>query len=1127
MQIQPENIRRDFQAFDWKTLFLEELLWSKPRPVQPPVVNGAEVREVAHLGQIPVYEITTGDAIPETKTRRDIHVQISKTTADCLLIFVDKARTQTVWLWAKREKSRFAYRESVYVRGQNGDLFLSKLAALFVDIESTADGAPISALQAGKILQNALDVSKITKKFYLEFKEVQLEIAPLIEGLPDAKSRARYTLVLLHRLMFIYFLQKRSFIDDDIFYLENKLDRYGDGENGFFESLLKPLFFEGFARPDRPAQLLALIGDVPYLNGGLFLEHPLESEYSPRVPDEVFDKMLGVFSQYDWYASDDRDTSRGLLSPELLGFIFEKFINDQKSAGAYYTPEALTSYLCERTIEDLILDEVKIFAGTHSRRADSVFDLIGHADKVLCAAIWERLSTLKVLDPAVGSGAFLVAAFYTLDAIYSQLWSRAGALNLNDLQREMLGDSAPHANHFYAMRRRIITQNLYGVDLMEGAPEIARLRLFLALVSSVDKKSELEPLPNIDFNILEGNSLVGMIGCDEADFVGGGLWVKKEFDELAAKKTNLIRIYKNADESIRAQLGQLQHDANEIREKLKVICDEATVGHWNALGIKREGAAKIKGAGKIKIGIRESDIAALRPFHWGAEFPDVMNNGGFDAIITNPPWEIWKPNAKEFFQTYSNLVTKKKMTIKEFEDKQKELLQDGEIGVAWNDYLGQFPHVSEYFRKSPSYANQISLVNGKKAGTDINLYKLFVERCFHLLKEKGRCGIVIPSGIYTDLGAKQLREMLFQSTLITGLFCFENRKEIFEGVHRSFKFVALTWRKGQSTLKFPAAFMRHDVNELAAFPARDSLEIGVELVRRLSPDSLSVMEFKSEKDVEIAEKMLKFPLLGEKMEGVWNLKLANEFHMTNDSHLFKTSDGPRRLPLYEGKMIWQFDHEYLKPKCWVDEKEGRKALLGRRTDSKQKLDYQTTRLGFRDIASSTNERTLVSSIIPPAFHGNKIPTVRVFDEENTLISGPAQLYLCAVWNSFVLDFNIRQKVSATLNFHYIYGLPAPRLTTGAKYFEAIVTRAAKLICTTPEFDDLAQAAGIGSHQNGVTDAGERGVLRAELDAMVAHLYGLDEGEFAHILATFPLVAEPTKLAARNKFRDLERGVFVP
>ena len=120
----------------------------------------------------------------------------------------------------------------------------------------------------------------------------------------------------------------------------------------------------------------------------------------------------------------------------------------------------------------------------------------------------------------------------------------------------------------------------------------------------------------------------------------------------------------------------------------------------------------------------------------------------------------------------------------------------------------------------------------------------------------GLAGIVIPSGIYTDLGTKQLREMLFSETCVTGLFGFENRKMIFENVHRRFKFVVLTFQRGMGTQQFPAAFMRHEVEELQVFPQRGAVKISVELVRKLSPDSLSIPEFKSETDLEIARKLL-------------------------------------------------------------------------------------------------------------------------------------------------------------------------------------------------------------------------------------------------------------------------------
>lgn len=380
---------------------------------------------------------------------------------------------------------------------------------------------------------------------------------------------------------------------------------------------------------------------------------------------------------------------------------------------------------------------------------------------------------------------------------------------------------------------------------------------------------------------------------------------------------------------------------------------------------------------------------------------------------------------------------------------------------------------------------------------------------------------MIPSGIYTDLGTKQLREMLFHQTRVTGLFGFENRKEIFEGVHRSFKFVVLTYEKSGRTAEFPAAFMRHDVEELERFPENGGLPISVNLVRRLSPDSLSVMEFKTERDVVIAEKMLRFPLLGERIEGKWNLRLTAEFHMTNDSHLFRTEPGPGRLPLYEGKMIHQFTHQFATPRYWVDEAEGRKALHGRKVDKGQVLGYQSHRLGVRAIARNTDNRTLIVGPIPPGvFCGNSVLVSSAKDDDIGLSSSTETLAIQAILNACTTDFYLRQMVSANINMFYVYQLPVPRLGTGDRDFNAIVERAAKLICTTPEYDELAREAGLVSHEAGVIDPEERARLRAELDGMVAHLYGLDEEEFAHVLSAFPLMSQATKDAALEAYRNL-------
>ena len=473
------------------------------------------------------------------------------------------------------------------------------------------------------------------------------------------------------------------------------------------------------------------------------------------------------------------------------------------------------------------------------------------------------------------------------------------------------------------------------------------------------------------------------------------------------------------------------------------------------------------------------------------------------------------------------------MTIHDFEKEQQRLLKDPEIRAAWLEYLSHFPYQSAYYRSAPQYRNQISVVNGKKAGTDINLYKLFVEQCINLLREGGRCGIIVPGGIYTDLGTKQLRDALFTSNTVANLFGLSNEKFIFEGVHHAQKFCILSFMKGGRTETVEAAFRINPreavgANHLDTFfhDPGEHVQIKTDLIRRLSPDSLSVMEFRSDLDVVIAEKMLRFPLLGEARDDTWNVKFSAEFHMTNDSGLFHESPGKGRLPLYEGKMIWQFDHRLAEPRYWVNEKEGRRSLLGSAPDTGQVLDYQRCRFGFRDIASNTNERTAVATLIPPAFHGNKIPTARITDDEGKrLIRNDEQFYLAAIVNSFVFDFMIRMRVTTTLNFFYLYQMPVPRITAGTSPFSPIVECAARLICTTPEFNDLAKEVGIDGHKEGVTDATKRSQIRAELDGLIAHLYGLTETEFAHVLSTFPLVPDPVKVAAQNAYRDVERGLI--
>ena len=1146
MPINPTQVKNCLSRFDFQSLFLEHLGWSRPTQPKPVAFaigeDGYSRRQIAQLGGVYVFEVTASSGgIPPAKSRAAVHKEIAALHHENLLIFLNTDRNQSLWYWVKREDGKIYPRDHYFEIHQPGDLFLAKLSALVFEIGELDPTGDVSVIEVAKRLRDALDIERVTKKFYNEFQAQHLAFIDLIGGIPKERERKWYASVLLNRLMFIYFLQRKGFIDNgDVEYLQNKLAATRQrGPDLFYDKFLKLLFFEGFAKNEsaRSAEARAVLGKVKYLNGGLFLQHKIELEHPGIViPDQAFENIFALFRRYSWNLNDTPGADDNEINPDVLGYIFEKYIN-QKAFGAYYTPPEITRYLCERTIHHVILEKVRNtpFPGQKNRDYASIKDLLMDLDSDLCRVlIHDILPNLSILDPACGSGAFLVSAMKTLLDIYGPVVGTIKFSTSTNLKNWLRGVERDHPSIAYFVRKTIITDNLFGVDIMEEATEIARLRLFLALVASADDVDQLEPLPNIDFNILPGNSLIGLMRVDNEDFDRrhrqGNLF-HKSYRELLAEKNRLIGNYRHAA-TYSDDLRELRDNIRELEKSAEPTLNEILLKEFTDLGIKYEQPvwdAKKGEMGKpTRRAVKPGDIRALQPFHWGYQFDEILNGrGGFDVIVANPPWEILKPYAKEFFEQHSDIVSKKNMTIHQFEAEQSKLLQDEAVRKAWIGYLAGYPHQAAYFRAAANFRNQTSVVNGKKVGSDTNFYKLFIEQAHNLLRDGGRCGIVTPGGIYADLGAKRLREMLLLEGRVDSLFGLTNERYIFEGVEHRQKFCILVFEKGGSTESFRAAFRintREAVSrdELDEFlnSGKAHLRLRMELIRRLSPDSLSVMEFKNELDVVIAEKMLCFPLLGEKQPGTWNLHLAREFDMTGDSDLYLTAPGRGTAPLFEGKMIHQFTSSFAPPRYWVRAKEGRARVLGGEPDRGQKLESDCYRLCFRDVASNTNERTMISAILPPCFFGHTLSAARVLDADGTVAIAPnIQAFLCAVWNSFALDCMIRAKVSSHLSFFYVYQLPVPRLTPDDPAFKPIVDRAARLICFTPEFDALAPELGLASHQDGAIDPAERARLRAEIDGLVANLYGLTEEEFAYILTTFPVVKQEIKDAALAAFRE--------
>jgi len=1191
--------QKHLSQFHLTPLFVDVLGWSRPPAAERVWADdtaGATRfarRALAELGGVMVLQVVVDDGWPDESARMRVWNHVAQRHAENLLIFTDgcDSPTQSLWYWVKRSrneagKPKLVPRRHEYFRGQPVDLFASKLQAMVVELSELDAAGRLPVLEAARRLQSALDVEAVTKRFYSRYADQHASLLSQIEGIADERDRRWYASVILNRLMFVWFLQKKLFLDGgDANYLPRQLEVSRQrGRDRFFGEFLNALFFEAFAKPeaDRSADARALTGRIPYLNGGLFLHHKLELDehHAPRlgktlrIPDAAFDGVFKVFSNFSWHLDDKPGGQADEINPDVLGYIFEKYIN-QKAFGAYYTRPEITGYLAERSIHALILERVREPALPELKlpavEFESVADLLARMDaRTAMRLVEDVLPSITVLDPAVGSGAFLVAALKCLINVYYAIVGRAELGASRELKQWLAAIQRQHPSVGYYIKRRIVTDNLHGVDIMEEACEIAKLRLFLAMVSSVREVGHLEPLPNIDFNILPGNSLVGLMRVDEHAFDTKlqhqqlALF-RKDYSTLLQEKRRALDAYRHAADAVgqAVDLRSVRDGIDSAMAEANAVMNELIQDQFAERGIKFEQATWDATKGELgkpkRRAVTLADVAAQHPLHWGYVFDEIVQQrGGFDIILANPPWEVFKPQAKEFFADHSELVTKNNMTIKEFEKEQARLLKSKSVRDAWLDYESRFPHMSAWFRSAPEYQHQSAVVNGKKTGSDINLYKLFLERCFHLLRDGGHCGIVIPSGVYKDLGATGLRKMLFDRTRVDSLVSLSNEKFIFDEVHHSFGIAFLSLTKGGKTECFRAAFrinpreaISADAFESFVHDESNFVQFTREVVCATSPETLSVLEFRSDLDLFIVTKMLRFPMLGETVAGSWNLRLTNEFHMTIDSKLFKPADAQGRWPLWEGKQFHQFDANYAAPRYWLDPVESKSKLRDARLRAiarelkTRKLDLQVDpdaiqldcdsyRLAFRDIARTTDARTMIAAVLPPGrFCPHTVSLESVYEDKIdgsgyksvARLDAQQRLYLLGLFNSLVFDWVIRQTVTTHVSFFIVYGVHAPRPDAEDTKLRAIAQRAARLTCTLAEFDSLGRAIGLRDHGDAAVDPVDRARLRAEIDGLVAHLYGLTDEEFLHILSTFPLVPEPEKVAAYNAYRDVARGLI--
>ena len=764
------NVTQHLKNFDLRTLFIEELGWGQGGTDTEATVGNRTftLQAIAHARGMVAYQYVADvdDVFPDHPTRRKIERAVAKTVREHVIVYPSRDRNALYWQWVKREQGRpDRSHASIYHLDHPDDALIQKLEQL-VCTPDEEDNNPSLADGSDRMLA-AFDVEKVVRQFYDRLKKQRDGFQRFIKGIPTLADREWYAALMLNRIMFLYFIQKRGFLDGDPDYLRNRLERMQwtrgrDRLQRFYRLFLLKLFHEGLSRPEaeRAPESAELLGTVPYLNGGLFDVHDLERDNPDiRIPDEAFVKIFAFFDAYQWHLDDRPLRNDNEINLDVLGSIFEKYVN-QKQMGAYYTKEDVTGYISRNTVLPFLFDRVKQDCssafkpggGVWRRLADNpdryVYEAVRHgvtydvhkqealADKrelppevaaglndvaqrggwneaapseyalptetwrehvarrqryeeiraklaagevtsindlitynldveqfaqdviagsegpELVRAFWKALTTVSILDPTCGSGAFLLAAMNVLEPMYvacldamrghlddlTHSTHTHGPEHPNDF-RTILDRVAAHAGERDFILKSIIVNNVYGVDIMDEAVELCKLRLLLKLFAET-RADRIEPLPDVALNVRAGNTLVGFTSIkeiQEAFVMTQGDQRRMLYPEDETELTRIEARVEAADLAFRrfrdvqadrgVGAGAFARAKSDLRERLDDLRNEFN-----------EYLAGNYGVETADEGAYRQWRHSHRPFHWFIEFYGVMNGGGFDVLIGNPPY---------------------------------------------------------------------------------------------------------------------------------------------------------------------------------------------------------------------------------------------------------------------------------------------------------------------------------------------------------------------------------------------------------------------------------------------------------------------------------------------------------
>ena len=1041
-------------------------------------------------------------------------------------------------------------------------------------------------------------------------------------------------LIFLYRLLFVLYAEDRGLLPvNDALYTDYGLRKRV--RDDIARKTADRITFSDMATVyyDHLASLFGQIGHgdrsigLPPYNGGLFSTEAAPLLETARLADSVIAPIVYGLSHTNGAPSIAPGTGRIEAKPRFvnyrdmsvqqLGSIYERLMEREpvreddgtitvrpnpyarKDSGSFYTPQELVDLIIDQTLKPLAEERLRAFeARAKELKSDRRPKAQRRKDlEELDPA--EAVLELKVLDPAMGSGHFLVSAVDFLSDYISDLleytaevpdWLNGGyesplvkriaAIREDIVKRateshwimdeSLLTDQA-------IIRRMVLKRCIYGVDKNPLTVELAKVSLWLHSFTVG------APLSFLDHHLRCGDSLIGLRVAEASKYLSewGGLFASSAIAgaESSAKLMHDIEEMSDADvaevQASAALFSDVEAGTSDLRGLLDFVCGL----RWQTAGMKSKQRKEFEAPlaetlsrnpnntfdllAKGPDGAPSSSISTFRAMwnesrsiadrerviHWEAAFPGVWigwqddrPKGGFDAVIGNPPWDRIKLQEVEWFATRAREIAlaptaaARRAAIRGLRKQGAPLAGEFDAAKARADGLGQM------VRKSGHYP--------LLGGGDINLYSLFVERAMRLVKPNGFMGLLTPSGIYADKTAAKFFKSVSTSGRLASLFDFENKKIFFKDVHASFKFCAITFGGDERTFdQAKCAFFLHNT-ETTTDPDR-SFPLAPDYFTKVNPNTGTAPILRTRRDSKITRRIYEqHPVLVDRSGGeelrAWPVRYYTMFHMTNDSGLFRTaarleSDGfysvegnrwkrgdELYLPLYQGRMIHQFDHRansvrvnpenthnpYLSEEVseaqhadpgflpvseyWVSAKEVEEVIPRARGYA----------LGFRDIARATDVRTFIAAIVPWAGFGNKLPLLLPIDGG---LGARGAACLIANLNSFGFDYVTRQKIQGTsLNWYIVEQLPVIAKDGYDRRFgkktasELVRDHVLRLTFTSDDMFPFARDLGYTGLPF-TWDVEDRRHLRARLDALYFHLYGLSRDDAGYILDTFPIV----------------------